>query len=325
MNADELTELIKKGPTQTLVSALAGLSEAERRKLSKSVVSLRKQFSGELPLPVQQGDQAQRLRLALMGVGPWGEVRRIRVWHIRSSWKPQDAESEHLFQVIRDRKSDWLRKWAEAELDERHLVDWSFVRRLVRAGLCERPQTENYILQMFGGLNFLRKNPEGSAARRSRTSQLGNLATVRASSCPRGTIILDSKPSHPNSWSGALRDLSAEGKLDRQRLLSASLSALLRNLEARNTSWFVGFHEVLEPNDEERQALQTEIPSIAQPSGSEGGGLCFGCAGSTRKSQATRLRRVPRLRSRLSFVVRRNATLGGIADSRPHRDDLAGL
>ncbi|MFL5245722.1 MAG: DUF6493 family protein [Gemmataceae bacterium] len=281
MNADELIELIKRGPTETLVSALAGLTEAQRRKLSKSVVHLRKQISGEAaevfkkyvaqaatgeidtrvslesmsPLIAQRGDKAQRLRLALIGVGPWGEAGRIRVRHMRSSWKPEDAESENLFRVMSDRKPDWLQKWVEAELDERVLVDWSFVRRLVRAGLCERPQTENYILQMFSRLHSHGKTRkelllEDSELLNWEIWQLFEQAPVR------GTILWDFEPSHANSWSGALRDLSAEGKLDRQRLLSASLSALLRNLEARNTPWFATFHEVLEPSDEERQALQ---------------------------------------------------------------------
>src|SRR5258708_564174 len=228
MNAEELIDLIKVGPTQTLVSALAGLSEAERRKLSKSIVNLRKQLSGGLPLIVQRGEQAQRLRLALIGVGPWGETRRIRVWHMRSSWKPEEPDYELLFQVMRDRKPDWLQKWAEAELDERSLVDWSFVRRLVHAGLCERPQTENYILKMFAGFyshgktrkELLLEDPD-----------LLNWEIWQLFEQPpvRRTIIWDAASSHPNSWSGALRDLSAEGRLDRQRLLTASLTAVLRN------------------------------------------------------------------------------------------------
>src|SRR5262249_39626732 len=54
-----------------------------------------------------------------------------------------------------------------------------------------------------------------------------------------------------------LRDFSREGKLDRQRLLSASLSGILRNTAARNTVWFSKFHELLEPTTAERRKLQS--------------------------------------------------------------------
>ena len=42
-----------------------------------------------------------------------------------------------------------------------------------------------------------------------------------------------------------LLDFSREGRLDRLRLLTASLDSLLRNTEARNTGWFCKFHELL--------------------------------------------------------------------------------
>ena len=69
-----------------------------------------------------------------------------------------------------------------------------------------------------------------------------------------------------NSWAYVLRDLSREGRLDRQRLLSASLGSLLRNTEARNTVWFCRFHEFLEPTTEERHARQaTYLQLLSHP------------------------------------------------------------
>ncbi len=204
--------------------------------------------------------EALRLKLALLAVGPWGEAQHIRVWHAAPGWGRSPGEHESLFQVLRDRKPDWLAKWADTELEERTMSDWHFVRRLVRAGLCPRPQSDHYILKMLLGgppppmpslTNFLW---EDAALLDHEVWRIFELSPVR------DTILWAADaddPEQPNSWAGALRNLSRAGKLDRQRLLLASLTALLRNTEARNTGWFARLHELLEPTDEERQALQT--------------------------------------------------------------------
>jgi hypothetical protein len=63
-------------------------------------------------------------------------------------------------------------------------------------------------------------------------------------------------PNEAGSWGYVLRDFSREGKLDRQRLLAASLTAILRNSKGSNTVWFCRFHELLEPTPEERLSLE---------------------------------------------------------------------
>ena len=154
MTSAELTDLIQKGPTERLVDGLAPLTEKERKALSKGVIEMRKRHfaGGQSGLAWMVGDDPAvlRIKLALLAVGPWGEAQRIRVSQVAMFWNPKALTQDDLFRVLRDRKPEWLEKWALRELEggTRDFPDWGFVRRLVRAGLCPRPTSDNYILRM---------------------------------------------------------------------------------------------------------------------------------------------------------------------------------
>jgi hypothetical protein len=69
-----------------------------------------------------------------------------------------------------------------------------------------------------------------------------------------------------NRWHGALLRLSAEGRLDRQRLLDASLDALLRDFRPSMVGWYAKLHEALEPSeDERRQRIDGYLSLLTSP------------------------------------------------------------
>jgi hypothetical protein len=293
MTPEELLELIRNGPTSQMVSALAPLEEKQRKKLAKAVVDFRKGFPvlsssplgsalahlshTEIPglshpdiqglnrargmlFAQDRGPVAVRLKLALLAVGPWAEAQRIRVWHVAAYWQGEEADCDHLFCVLLDRRPDWLAKWVEKELEERMFSDWPFVRRLVRAGLCPRPEGENYIVKMLQA-GLLRRTQHHGGTLKDALLDDPELLTwevwkIFELSPVRETVLWANDPASPYSWGGALAALCREGKLDRNRLLEASLAGLLRNMEARNTGSFASFHELLEPTEEERHRLQ---------------------------------------------------------------------
>jgi hypothetical protein len=268
MTPEELTEFIHRGPTEGLVAALAPLTESDRKKLSKTVIELRKTLpASELGVPFvhQLSPKAQRLRLALLALGPWGEAQRVRVFHVAPNWRKESLTA--LFQILHDRKPEWIEKWVERELDERQAMSWSFVRRLIRAGLCPRPHSDNYILKMLQSPLWVSlPDPQEKQSRKDLLLSDPDLLTwevwrIFELSPVRQTIFWDVDVKHPASWASALVALSRECKLDRRRLVHASLGSLSRNTEARNTGWFARFHELLEPTDDERQELQ---PSYQQ-------------------------------------------------------------
>jgi Family of unknown function (DUF6493) len=69
-----------------------------------------------------------------------------------------------------------------------------------------------------------------------------------------------------NRWIYALARLAEEGRLDRARLLDASLDALTRDFRASTVGWYAKFHEELEPTRDERVArLDRYLSLVASP------------------------------------------------------------
>lgn len=205
-----------------------------------------------------------RLKLALFALAPWAEVQRIRAWHVAPRYGKAQRDRELLFQVLSNRKPDWLGKWVDKELEDTTFGDWEFVRSLVRAQLCPKPQVESYILRMLYGI----RNQGDKQSLKDRLLadsellhdeiwRIFDVSPARGTILHTGDITYVPRGDHPSfSWSKTLLELAAEGKLDRQRLLAASLGSLLKNTEARNTTWFTKFHELLNPTAEERLTLQ---------------------------------------------------------------------
>jgi hypothetical protein len=67
-------------------------------------------------------------------------------------------------------------------------------------------------------------------------------------------------------WTYALMRLAAEGRLDRERLLDASLDALMRDFRGTTIGWYVHFHDELEPTPDERATrLERYLMLLANP------------------------------------------------------------
>ena len=88
------------------------------------------------------------------------------------------------------------------------------------------------------------------------------LFEVDAGAVLRAAVVWDTKkwdgstPPNPdegkNRWQYALVRLAAEGRLDRSRLLAASLRALQRDFRPATVGWYSALHEALEPTRDER-------------------------------------------------------------------------
>jgi hypothetical protein len=268
MTPEELKQLIESGPTDQMVAALAPLSEAERKKLAKGVVAMRKEHSRRITIDDRMPPFSTRLKLAVLALAGWTEAKRFHVADVAHPYGSERRGRELLFQLLSDRKPDWLAKWADMELENTALGDWDFVRSLIRAELCLRPQGETYILRMLDrSFRDTRSLKDRLLADpdllKNEIWRIFELSPARGTILHGGDVTFESHGGDPFlSWSSTLLALAAEGKLDRQRLLAASLGSLLRNTEARNTAWFAKFHELLEPTVEERLSLQASYQQL---------------------------------------------------------------
>ena len=256
MSPDELIELVKNGPSEKLVAGLAPLTESERKKLSTTAVNLRKELFPKSYVRDETWPTVIRLKVALLGVGPQSEVQRVHALHNANFWPEPNNDRDFVFQVLRDRKPDWIAQWVNKEFEDKDSYpDWRLVRKLIREGVCPKPSSEAYVLKFF--LRSIFQGPQKTLKEKllddpdvldDEIWRVFELAPVKATihmglDVAKIAAAYDPQLAAANSWIYVLRDLSREGRLDRQRLLSASLGSLLRNTEARNTVWFCRFHE----------------------------------------------------------------------------------
>ena len=143
-------------------------------------------------------------------------------------------------------------------------ISWRFLRALIKAGLCQRPSVDAY--------------GRGDRIRSLRT-------VVGTADVPISQQLLDEpelledvwmlfeadvtafyfdpveqiggNPNH-ESWTTALRKLSEQGHVDRQRLLNACRDGLGHSLSNTALTGLIRFHDRLQPTAEEIQTRQAD-------------------------------------------------------------------
>lgn len=239
---------LEQGSEDSLILMLANASEKERKAASAVVIN---RLDRDIEPYVRRGltpAQARRVMfgwalverkidmrplLAVLGTSTLAEIKRYGVI------VPPKA-----YEVLAARKPKWLPQWCQWILASNH-QGWPVVRRLVRNGLCERPESDEYYLQMLNGGGFGRARQlleDDPALLEHEVWELFRRQGTR-----------DASLAHDyGGWSAALAALSAEGRIDRCRLLDASLEALELPFKPYHTTWYRNFHEALKPTVKER-------------------------------------------------------------------------
>jgi hypothetical protein len=243
--AEQLQAALEAGDAQACLALFAGATERERQTVADVAFRRAKQ---NLP------DEATRVAaLAACSFTQLNKLgwRAITLPHVGFSF----GQQQFAYQALVERRPSWLADWARMilEISPRYAP---VVRRLVREGLCNRPEIENYWLGLLDRLMV---------------DIGGGRATVRDSLLQDSALLDDvwrlfeiegngeyslaayDKYTPPEStWETALVRLAQEGKLPRARLLDASLDALSRDFAQFRAGWFSRFHEALAPTLDER-------------------------------------------------------------------------
>jgi hypothetical protein len=282
MTPEELTQLVLDGDVTGLVEALAPLDESQRRKLSKCAQQLRRRLErGEEPDPsaAQAGAWLENLKLAVggtltaarrlpqgyrrytaadlavLGVGPLSAAKRLQGFYF------DDADSEALLRVLRDRRADWLDAWVAHQLEQEWTpFRWTLLRELIRCGACSKPDVPGYARLFANQMHGWRRRgepPPPPLHERLRADpellqdEVWRLFEVETNAF---TWDLEGTPHAPEgyeSWSTAFVKLAESGDLDRARLLDASLAALTTGFGANVLSGFHKLHTRLAPSVDE--------------------------------------------------------------------------
>ena len=211
-----------------------------------------------LPTTVHAGFLIKGITAAVLATATWNEMRKLPDWNSIDTTIDPDV----VFDVLSVRKPDWIDEWAEAYVTQnpRH---WNVVRRLVRAGIASRSDSDAMISGMLTGIDEINLlDSRGIRERLMDDSELLDREVWRLFEVQR-----------PNSLNFAARDefrqstrgtqlgwletfvaLADEEILSRTRLLDCSLSALERGFSDAFARWFPKLHEALQPSLQERLA-----------------------------------------------------------------------
>ncbi len=270
MSQEQLESILAKGNAKACVKFFAKLSEKQRQAMAKAVQGLAVPIIDEpyIAQPKMDGSYKPNPRLpaaevAALAVCSLAQLKKI--WRHRWQHFPDD---DVVFAVFSLRKPAWLDEWA-AWACERDIKHWRIIRRLIRAGLCCKPNHDNYTLGMITHLcssqeskrtiyDALMDDPDLLREDIWRVFEIaGNTSSSLAGwdrfFNPNYNPWITARTNHQkNTWSNALVRLAQEKKLPRHRLLDASLDASARDFGTFQAGWFSRFHEALEPTLKER-------------------------------------------------------------------------
>lgn len=257
----DLDAAITRGDVAACLDHCRGMSEAARRELAPAAAARYREVGEEKdpsrPYVFPPGHW-ERMQAALVLLYLTAALKEISRLDAGFPW------IDPLYQALSARRPVWLEQWVEWTLSHRNFyaTRWALVRRLVLDGLCKRPESDNYYLGLL-----CQGNPRELLA--SDVDLLNHEVWRLFEIEGRSDASFSQRDKYSraeNQWAPLLRELSVKGRLDRRRLLRASLEALLRGLKAFQAGWFSIFHESLNPSVEERAALSCQyLQLLASP------------------------------------------------------------
>ena len=260
MAPEELEKFVARGDAKGLVKAVASLTEKQRKTLSTTAQSLRKEIDkawtfdrGDRPLErlkplagrkkVTLRDQWEATNVAVFAVCPFSQAKKIHI--VRYD------EGENIFlRVILDRKPDWIDKWINDCLGRNELIEWQTYWTLYQEGLCQKPDSDEYF--QFLAVSELGWRPtnnnfslsEKLAEHPQLLEDLWKFFEVETTAFAYDWY--EAVEGH-ESWPEAIVKLAEAGKLDRSRLLDASLAGLTTGFKQNVLNGFIKFHQQLNP------------------------------------------------------------------------------
>lgn len=242
----DLEPALEREDVDEVVVLFTARSEAERRKVAADVwrwcTNVERSEHGTTPEMAFYW-RRKVATPAVLACATKTELRKMQRWL---------AFGDASFQVLDDRRPEWLGPWMEALL-EKNPGMWGFCHRLVLAGAIPKPKSDVYIVGMFFSYT--------SDGRRSRSPRdlVGEDPGLLEDEIWRffeveGRRRGQSLTSRGQQWSALLLELSEQGAISRDRLLNYTLDALTRDFSAYNARWFQDFHGRLSPSLEEQAA-----------------------------------------------------------------------
>jgi hypothetical protein len=262
----QLWDLARSGDLPAIAEHFKSMPESERavcRRVTKEVQAAY-QHARKGSAGIVRDPDGKRMRISLydfelvssafnVATESKAGLSTLSGWHIERS-------DGVLPNMLADRNPPWLQEYIEESLDRAGAAvrQWyRLARYLLSAGLIRKPESQGYVLGLLSMAEYggTRKDSlvEYVLENRDLLEDLWLVFEVEGS--PEISLAsLEKYHGHNDAfrWSVALKQLSINGHLDRDRLLDESLNSLARDFSQYRAGWFSRFHEFMEPTVEER-------------------------------------------------------------------------
>ena len=248
MTEKEFLDLITSKSAAAVLNDLAKMPTKERRAFAKPAMKLFKELdrfwiqAESLPRPDVKDGEA--VTVAVLATASGSELKKM-------SFFPRPGKVE-LVGIVEKLKPDWVQAVCDHFVEQR-VIYVDLFRPLWEASFCERPASDAVILEYYSHWSWRRATSEAALL----GGDVWRFFEVEGGG-------EDSLANHDKfvkrgveTWADRLKRYSEEGKLDRQRLLDASLDALDRDFAQYRAGWYSRFHVLMAPGPDEMAARST--------------------------------------------------------------------
>jgi hypothetical protein len=241
-----IAEAVQAGDQKEICNLLSGLSEPQRRALARPALRYMREISAF-------DERASGLALVVLGTALPSELGRLPEYF-------PGLHAKAVVDVLRQRKAVDPSRWVDMLLAVRH---WRVVRRLVREGMVPKPDHAAYTSLM---VQYLAGGPYPYLKADSDLLQDEVWRIFEVEGGPQRSLATADSRYSRGRWGRALKQLSQEGLISRDRLLDATLSALGRDFSKYEAAWFSRFHQLMAPTLEESAARASEYAELLHSS-----------------------------------------------------------
>lgn len=246
MTEREFLEFISTKSAREVLDRMAKMPAKERRNFARPAMTLFKNLDrswiadADTTEPRVSDDEA--VTIAVLATASQGELTKLSFFPM-----PQKTSIE---EVVRKLESDWTQGVVEHFIEDRTFYVDRF-KPLWKAGLCRRPESDAIILGYYSHWFGTREEVDEEALLAGDVWRFFEVEGGGEDSLANHDKFL--KPGQ-ESWADRIKRFAEEGKLDRQRLLDASLDALDRDFAQYRAGWYSRFHVLMQPDTNELRA-----------------------------------------------------------------------
>jgi hypothetical protein len=254
VSAQKLREILEGGGEEQCLALFQGMPEKDRRQLAPTCLAWFAKVKANEYQETKPGtlQYNHRMPVAVAAVFATANLTELQ----KLAWR--HPSHDICYRILADRRPKWVNEWVAGLLtDAYYWAHWALIRRLIAAGLIEKPDHPNYYLGMIGGIggpgsgfqNDLSIEEHLRADPGLLRDEVWRLFEYEGGG--ENSLANYDRFARGEKWSDALLSLVHAGRLPRGQLLRASLDALQRDFNHYRAKWFASFYDSLQPTSDE--------------------------------------------------------------------------